>query len=318
MGKKIRFAAQTNRVVIRPSIKNETARLRKVVLGLADDFGGEPALEEAYDPKSKEHIKKGTFPSQEDVTRQVMALETALRKYNVEIYRPNDVKGVNQIFARDIGLVIDDKFIVPNIIVERHQEVEALENIIAQIPEENLLTSPDGVRMEGGDVMPWNDVIFVGYSKEEDFINYKVSRTNEAGVEFLRKNFTNRNVIAVELTKSDNDPRKNALHLDCTFQPIGNDKAIVFKEGFKYESDYQKIVAYFGIENLIHITREEMYRMNSNIFSISPEIIISGSSFTRLNGILRDMGFTVEEVDYDEVAKMEGLFRCSTLPLVRE
>ena len=75
---------------------------------------------------------------------------------------------------------------------------------------------------------------------------------------------------------------------------------------------------YFGEQNLIHITREEMYRMNSNIFSISPEVIISGASFTRLNGILREMGFVIEEVDYDEVAKMEGLFRCSTLPLVRD
>lgn len=318
MVKKIRFAAQTNRVVIQPRIKNETARLRKVVLGLADDFGGEPALDEAYDPKSKEHIKKGTFPTQEEVSRQVQTLENVLIKYNVEVFRPSDVQGVNQIFARDIGLVIDDKFIVPNIIVERQQEVEALENIIRQIPEENLLRSPKEVRMEGGDVMPWNEVIFVGYSKEEDFNTYKVSRTNQQGVDFLKENFPNRKVIALELTKSDEDPLKNALHLDCTFQPIGDNTAIVFKGGFKYESDYQKIVDYFGEENLIHITREEMYQMNSNIFSISPEVIISGMSFTHLNGILRDMGFTVEEVDYDEVAKMEGLFRCSTLPLVRD
>lgn len=304
--------------MIQPRIKNETARLRKVVLGLADDFGGEPALEDAYDPKSKEHIRKGDFPSQEDVSRQVANLEKVLRKYDVEIYRPQDVKGVNQIFARDIGLVIDNKFIVPNIIVERRQEVEALENIISQVPEEFVLRPSENVRMEGGDVMPWNDVIFVGYSKEEDFATYKVSRTNEEGVAFLRENFPNRKVIAVELAKSDEDPRQNALHLDCTFQPIDDDKAIVFKGGFKYESDYQKIVEYFGEENLIHIDREEMYKMNSNIFSISPEVIISGASFTRLNTVLRDMGFTVEEVDYDEVAKMEGLFRCSTLPLVRE
>lgn len=307
MGKKIRFAAQTNRVVIRPSIKNETARLRKVVLGLAEDFGGEPALEEAYDPKSKEHIRKGTFPTQEAVSSQVKALENVLLKHGVEVYRPLDVKDVNQIFARDIGLVIDNKFIVPNIIIERRQEVEALDNIISQIPEENILWSPDNVRMEGGDVMPWNEVIFVGYSKKEDFKNYKVSRTNEAGVEFLKQNFPDREVIAIELAKSDKDPRQNALHLDCTFQPIGDNKAIVFRGGFKYESDYQKIVDYFGEDNLVHIDREEMYHMNSNIFSISPEVIISDSSFERLNGILKDMGFTVEEVEYDEVAKMEGL-----------
>ena len=40
--------------------------------------------------------------------------------------------------------------------------------------------------------------------------------------------------------------------------------------------------------------------------------------FTRLNTELRRRGFIVEEVPYAEIAKMEGLFRCSTMPLIRE
>jgi len=304
--------------VIRPSIKNETARLRKVVLGLADDFGGVPMLNQAYDPKSKEHIINGSFPAQEAVIEQMKALKEAVLKYNVEVLHPDNVVGVNQIFARDIGFVIDDVFVVPNIIIERKEEAEALASVIAQIPSENILRPSDEIRFEGGDVLPWNEVIFVGYSKQPDFDAFKVSRTNEAGVEFLKDNFPNKKIIAVELNKSDTDAKQNALHLDCIFQPIGTDKAIVFKEGFKYESDYQKIEDYFGADNLIQITRDEMYEMNSNIFSISPSVIISEKSFTRLNKILRELGFTVEEVEYDEIAKMEGLFRCSTLPLVRE
>ena len=299
-------------------IKNETAQLRKVVLGLAKDFGGVPALEDAYDPKSKECILAGTFPTQESVYKQMNGLKQALLKHNVEIFRPTNVEGVNQIFARDIGFVIDQTFVVPNIIVERRKEVDALAEIIAKIPQENILRAPEDVRFEGGDIMPWNEVLFIGYSKQEDFETYKVSRTNEAGVEFLKENFPNRKVVAVELNKSDTDAKQNALHLDCIFQPIGFGKAIVFKDGFKYESDYRIIEDYFGTENLIHISREEMYNMNSNVFSISPSVIISGKSFTRLNTILRDLGFTIEEVEYDEIAKMEGLFRCSTLPLVRE
>jgi N-dimethylarginine dimethylaminohydrolase len=57
--------------------------------------------------------------------------------------------------------------------------------------------------------------------------------------------------------------------------------------------------------------------MNSNIFSISPEVIISEKGFNRLNNELRKRGFTVEEVSYAEISKMEGLLRCSTLPLRR-
>ena len=58
--------------------------------------------------------------------------------------------------------------------------------------------------------------------------------------------------------------------------------------------------------------------MNSNIFSISPEVVISERNFIRLNSWLRDQNITVEEVAYAEIAKQEGLLRCSTLPLIRE
>ena len=58
--------------------------------------------------------------------------------------------------------------------------------------------------------------------------------------------------------------------------------------------------------------------MNSNVFSISEQVIISEKNFTRLNTWLREKGFTVEEVPYAEIAKQEGLLRCSTMPLIRE
>ena len=78
------------------------------------------------------------------------------------------------------------------------------------------------------------------------------------------------------------------------------------------------MVNYFGEENIFEITKEEMYQMNSNIFSISENIVISEQSFTRLNTWLRKHNFTVEEVKYSEIAKQEGLLRCSTLPLIRD
>ena len=53
-------------------------------------------------------------------------------------------------------------------------------------------------------------------------------------------------------------------------------------------------------------------------FSISEDVIISEKNFTGLNTWLREQGFTVEEVPYAEIAKQEGLLRCSTLPLIRD
>jgi N-dimethylarginine dimethylaminohydrolase len=84
------------------------------------------------------------------------------------------------------------------------------------------------------------------------------------------------------------------------------------------ESEYEWLVNFFGKENIFEITKEEMYQMNSNIFSISEKVIISEKNFTRLNTWLRENGFIVEEVPYAEIAKQEGLLRCSTLPLIRD
>ena len=61
-----------------------------------------------------------------------------------------------------------------------------------------------------------------------------------------------------------------------------------------------------------------MYNMNSNVFSIDTNVVVSEKKFNRLNNWLRSHGFLVEEIPYAEIAKQEGLLRCSTLPLIRE
>jgi len=58
--------------------------------------------------------------------------------------------------------------------------------------------------------------------------------------------------------------------------------------------------------------------MNSNVFSIDTNVVVSEKNFTRLNNWLRANGFIVEEIPYAEISKQEGLLRCSTLPLIRD
>jgi N-dimethylarginine dimethylaminohydrolase len=58
--------------------------------------------------------------------------------------------------------------------------------------------------------------------------------------------------------------------------------------------------------------------MNSNVFSIDENVVVSERKFTRLNQWLRKNDFIVEEIPYAEIAKQEGLLRCSTLPLIRD
>ena len=300
------------------NIQNETAQLEAVVLGIANSFGGTPSLEACYDPKSKEHVKAGTFPTEESIITEMKAVCNVLEKHGVKVYRPKEIEGLNQIFARDIAFVIDDKMVLPNIIDDRADELKAIQAVIDEIDTNQLMKMPQEARAEGGDVMIWNEYLFIGYSEEEDFEKYQVARTNKEGVAFLQTSFPNRKVKAFELKKSDINARENALHLDCCFQPIGNKQAILFEDGFKNSEDVAFLVDYFGEENIIRITREEMYEMNSNVFSISPKVIISEKGFVRLNSELRNRGFQVEEVPYAEIAKMEGLLRCSTMPLRRK
>ena len=304
--------------MIELNIHNEFTELEIVILGLPDSFGGTPKLENCYDPKSKEHVIAGTFPLQVDVIKEVNEFLSVLRKYNIKVLKPENIDRLNQIFTRDISFVIENKFIIPNIIEDRLDEIKAISLIISQISKKNILRMPQKARAEGGDVIPWNEFIFVGYSEEKDFNRYKVSRTNKEGVQFLEKEFPKKRVKALELKKSDENPRENALHLDCCFQPFGNNMAIMYRDGFKNKKDVDFLVDLFSEENIIFLTKEEMYDMNANIFSISEKVIVSEKNFTRLNIELRKRGFIVEEIQYSEIAKMEGLLRCSTMPLKRK
>lgn len=300
------------------NITNETSRLKAVVLGIAESTGGIPDISDAYDPKSVEHIKAGTYPKEADMKVEMEAVATVLKKYDVEVFRPKVIQNYNQIFARDIAFVIEDKLIIANILPDREKEIEAINHVIGQISPDKVINLPEEAHIEGGDVMPFGDYILVGTYKGADYKEYITARTNLKAVEALQELFPHKKVVSFNLRKSNTEPRDNALHLDCCFQPVGKGKAIIYKGGFLDEKEYQWLVDLFGKKNVFEITRDEMYGMYSNVFSISEDVVISERNFTRLNNWLRENGITVEEVPYAQIAKQEGLLRCSTLPLIRE
>ena len=298
-------------------VNDETSQLKAVVLGTAESCGPTPKAEDCYDPKSKQHVLAGTYPLEKDMVPEMEAVAKVFEKHGVKVFRPNIIKDYNQIFSRDIAFVIEDKFIKSNILPDREREIEAIQHVIDQVNPENIITLPEEVHVEGGDVMPWGDYIFIGTYSGEDYPDYITARTNIDAVIALQELFPNKTVKSFELRKSNTEPKDNALHLDCCFQPIGKDKAILHKNGFLVEEEYQWLVDFFGKENIFEISKDEMYNMNSNVFSISPEVVISEQNFTRLNTWLEAHGFTVEKVPYGEIAKQEGLLRCSTMPLIR-
>ena len=301
------------------NIKNETGRLKSVVLGQPQSMGAVPTLEESYDAKSYHTILQGVYPTEEDIIHEMSEFEKVLKKHDVKVYRPEIIENYNQVFARDVAFVIEDKMIISNVIADRADEQEAYRKIFEKVEWRKIVNLPDTAHIEGGDVIVWNDFLFIGTCFSEDYRSFKTARTNEYAIEILKEYFPKKRIIDLELKKNDTVAYEGILHLDCTFNPVGTDKCIIYKDGFVDESDYRLLLDIFGEENCFHVTREEMFEMNPNIFSISQEIVVSDKAFTRMNNHLRnEWGMTVEEIPYREISKMGGLLRCSTMPLVRE
>ncbi len=300
-------------------VKSETGRLREVILGLPDSNGPVPKLKETFDAKSYESVLRGIYPKEKDIKDEMNAFEAVLLKYGVKVHRPALVKNCNQVFSRDVGFVIDDKIIVSNVIPDRQEEIDAYDDIYRQIHYKQIYNLPEAVHVEGGDVVLYNGVIFVGQYAFSDYSEVKTARTNRLALDFLNMLFPDKTIIPLNLRKSDTDPYDGILHLDCTFMPVGKDKAIIYKDGFLNPRDAAHLIDMFGKDNVFELTKEEMYWMNSNIFSISEDVVVSEEHFTRLNDHLRNVwGMTVETVPYREISKMGGLLRCSTLPLYRD
>lgn len=287
-------------------------------MGLPYSNGPVPSLDETFDSKSYESVKNGVYPAESDIIREMEAFEAVLKKYGVKVYRPSLVTNCNQVFSRDVGFVIDDKIIVSNIIPDRQAEIDAYENVYRNIHYKNIYNLPEAVHVEGGDVVLYNDVIFLGQYNFADYPSLKTARTNALALDYLKMIFPDRTIIPLNLRKNDTDPYDGILHLDCTFMPVGRGKAIIYRDGFINPRDADHLIGFFGAENVFELTKEEMYWMNSNIFSISEDVVVVEEHFTRLKAWLEEQGITVETVPYREISKMGGLLRCSTLPLVRE
>ena len=302
---------------ILPEIQNEYGRLDTVVVGLAMRMGGVPKLEECYDARSFEAVKLGVFPEEKDCMLQLKGLIEILESNGVKVLRPSLIHSLNQVFARDIAFVIEDQYIIPNVIADRSEERGAMAEIEETIPSGNIIMMPSGCYAEGGDVIVDNDYVLVGVSDDHTFENYKTARTNYRGMDYLADEFPAKEFKGFELHKDDHDPLKGSLHLDCAFQPIGGGGALIAPHLFKNESDVQWLIERYGEMNVYSCSPEEAYSLGTNVFSFSPKDVIVSAKCGAMQGWLKERGLNVHSVVYDEIVKMGGLLRCTTMPLKR-
>ena len=237
--------------MLKLNVNNETSKLLAVILGTAKSNGPAPKLEDCYDPKSRENVLANTYPTEIDMVDELNQLREVLVKHNVNVYRPEVINNYNQIFSRDIGFVIDDFFIVANILPDRSNEIFAIQKVLDLIPKNKIIELPDDCHVEGGDVILNNDYIFIGTYDGIDYSNFKTARTNYKAIKFLKEKFPSKKIISFDLIKSDLEPTKNALHLDCCLQPVGNDKLVACPNAFLKRDQYEWLLNHFGKENIL-------------------------------------------------------------------
>ena len=303
--------------MIKVKIENEYSRIKTVLLGIANDIGDPPSQFDTYDPRSLYHIKNNSYPSEDDLVKNVDSFCDKLLKHNVNVIRPKNIPKCNQIFTRDLGFVVSNIFFMSNIVPNRQDELQGIVDIIKDF-NVGVIKLPEFMHIEGGDVILHNDKLFIGTYSDLDYSSLITARTNIQSIDYLKKMIPNIEIIPINIRKSNRNIFENTLHLDCCFQTIGSDKAIICPDGFRNKEDYEFLIKLFGRKNIFLANANESFMLSSNVFVISPEVIVSHTNFKRLNLWLEEKGILVEKVNYSDVSKMSGLFRCSTLPLYRE
>ena len=297
------------------NVFDENSQLKELVVGNSFNFKSQINFRDLYDPISLYHYLKGTFPNKYKLQNQISKFKKILLNYNVKIH-DLEVLNTNQIFVRDLGFIIENKFFISSILPDREFEIKGLRKILNKI--KNVVKLPKNAHIEGGDVVLDNDHIFIGYYGQKDYENQITARTNKKAIKLIRNFFPNKKTIPLEIIKSPYLPTLNALHLDCCFQPVCDNKAVICTEAFKNPFELNYLVNFYGEENIFQITLEEMTKLYSNFFSIDKTTVISDTRFHRLNKWFKQIGVKVEKVNYSEISKLGGLFRCSTLPLIRK
>ncbi len=224
------------------------------------------------------------------------SLITVLENYNVDVITLPSLRVFpEQVFTRDIGFTIGDNLFIAkmNRAIRQGEEKVLIDWLDTHgIP----YTQMTNRSIEGGDVLVDRNTVWVG-------ISY---RTSVDAVRELQDRLSD-----YEVTPLDFENRY--LHLDCVFNIISPDEALIFPPAFSPE-DLEKIASRY---RLIEITADEQFQLGTNVLCLGKGTVISLPMNRNVNRLLRKHGYNVVEVDISEIIKSGGAFRCITMPLVR-
>ena len=221
-----------------------------------------------------------------------------LRGQGIEvILLPYHKKYPEQVFTRDIGFTLGETIFVADMASDvRNGE----ENVLKQWLEDEEISYYNiiGHQIEGGDVIIDRDTIYIGLS----------DRTNREAIEHLQ------NLLKKQFDIISIDFKSKYLHLDCVFNIVSPELALIYPDALKSEH----IDLFKKRYEVIEVSEEEQFTLGTNVLTIGYNKIISLPINKKVNEELRKRGFEIIEVDITEIIKSGGSFRCCTLPIHRE
>ncbi|MEH7769643.1 dimethylarginine dimethylaminohydrolase family protein [Bacillus sp. FSL K6-4563] len=245
--------------------------------------------------ETQKHFARENISQMKAITQHKQLIQT-LKDHQVRpIMLPANDRFPEQVFTRDIGFTIGHTLFVSSMAAPVRQGEEQLLKEWAQGNGLKTVTLTNGT-IEGGDVLVDQRRVFVGTSK----------RTNPAAIHELKKELPDHDIIPIHLPA-------HILHLDCVMNILSHDEILIYPEAFKKEDLHLLNMHY----HLIEISEQEQFTLGPNVLSIGQKKVISLPINQETNAALTAHGYTVIEVDFSEIIKSGGSFRCCTLPIRR-
>jgi len=271
-----------------PFADSEYGRLRAVVVGSVDAFRLE----------AERHPAKFSGIDLAVAARQQAAFLGVLREHGIQEIRLSPRGRAERLFfLRDMAVVVGDLLIACNRRSGHRRASVRAATDLAQRFGFPLRTVAAGA-LEGGDVLVDGDVVWAGFGP----------RSNLAGVRWLAGCLAGRaEVRPLALTA-------RSVHLDLVFNILPGGAALVYARAFQPAALEELGRRY----ELIELNWFEQVLLGTNLLALSPQKVVVDARQRRLRGLLRDRGLDVLALEYSEVIKLGGSFRCSTCPIARD
>ncbi|QUG40840.1 hypothetical protein KD050_16310 [Psychrobacillus sp. INOP01] len=227
---------------------------------------------------------------------QHQIFEQTLRNAGVEVIKLRPSKEhPEQVFTRDIGFTLGNCLFISKMANPIRQGEE---KILAQWMNEHDISYKklSTHSIEGGDVIIDGNRVFVGVS----------DRTCKNAVQALQRELPDFEILPIPF-----NPKY--LHLDCVFNILSSNDALIYPDAL----DPKIVDRLSSMYHLIEVSESEQFSMGTNVLSIGHNRVLSLPINHEVNHQMREHGYQVLEVDFSEIIKSGGSFRCCSLPIMR-